>query len=123
MFWREVIGTIEPQADGYVAQLVVELLQDGQSVALPLGFLEEHTEIGKRVFVTKCAACHEATSTRRQLGPGLKGIKDRKFLSGKEATDQALLEILNRGARGMPSFQGTLTDEQKDDVIAYMKTL
>jgi mono/diheme cytochrome c family protein len=30
---------------------------------------------------------------------------------------------VERGGRGMPAFKGTLSDEDKADLIAYLKTL
>ena len=119
----ELIGIIKPQApDSYVARLVVELLQDGEPSHPE--FPEVYPATGQRVFVTKCAVCHEATSTYRLVGPGLKGVKDGKLPSGKDATHDALLEILNnKGGAGMPPFQDILTKKEKEDVIAYTKTL
>ena len=118
----EMIGTIEPQApDSYVAQFVVQLLsQNGKPI--PPDYPEVYPEIGQRVFVTKCAVCHEATSTYHLVGPGFKGTKAGKLPSGNDATDRTLLEILNKGANGMPPFH-TLTEKEKEDVIAYIKTL
>ena len=114
---------IKPQASHPVAQLRIEFLDGGRSVSPPSKYPEEYPEIGQRVFVTKCAVCHEITSTYRQVGPGLYGTKDGKLPSGKDATDHTLLEILNEGLTGMPQFQDTLSKIEKEDVIAYIKTL
>lgn len=78
---------------------------------------------GKELFETKCAICHNADSTDKKIGPGLKGIKDGKLPSGKEATYANILENLNKGGGGMPAFEKLLTDEEKDHIIAYVKTL
>ncbi len=80
-------------------------------------------ESGKAVFETKCSVCHNADSTEKKIGPGLQGIKDGKLPSGKDATYENVLDNLNKGGGGMPAFEKLLTDEEKDDVIAYVMTL
>ena len=78
---------------------------------------------GQEVFETKCSICHNADSTEKKIGPGLKGIKDGKLPSGKDATDENLLDNINNGGGGMPAFEKLLTDEEKADVIAYVLKL
>ena len=77
-------------------------------------------EKGKEVFETKCSICHNADSTEKKIGPGLKGIKDGKLPSGKDATHENLLQNINEGGGGMPAFEKLLTDEEKANVIAYV---
>ena len=39
---------------------------------------------GKAVFDEKCGLCHEATSTDKKMGPGLKGLyKQPEFISAE----------------------------------------
>jgi cytochrome c len=78
---------------------------------------------GEEIFETKCGVCHNADSKDKKIGPGLAGIKDGKLPSGKDATDEAMTENLNKGGNGMPAFEKLLSDEEKADLIAYMKTL
>ena len=84
---------------------------------------EGDAEEGKEVFETKCSICHNADSTEKKIGPGLKGIKDGKLPSGKDATHENLLQNINEGGGGMPAFEKLLTDEEKANVIAYVLTL
>ena len=77
---------------------------------------------GKELF-QQCAVCHNADSTEKKIGPGLKGVKDGKLPSGKPATHDAMLEQLNTGGGAMPPYKDLLTDEEKDNVIAYVMTL
>ncbi len=67
--------------------------------------------------------CHNTDSAERKVGPGLAGIKDGKMPSGKEATDENLLAIINDGGGGMPAYAEILTDDEKTKLVAYMKTL
>jgi cytochrome c len=78
---------------------------------------------GKEVF-EQCAVCHNADSTEKKMGPGLKGLfQHDKLVNGKKVTDVTVREKINDGGNGMPSYKDMLDDTQKDDVIAYLKTL
>ena len=78
---------------------------------------------GKDLFESKCIVCHNPDSDEKKIGPGLKGVKSGKLPSGKDATYQVILEIVNTGGGGMPAYKELLTDEEKNDVIAYTLTL
>jgi len=78
---------------------------------------------GKELFEGKCIVCHNPDSNEKKIGPGLKGVKDGKLPSGKPATREVIMEIVNAGGGGMPAYKELLTDEEKNDVIAYCLTL
>ena len=78
---------------------------------------------GKAVFETKCGLCHNADSKDKKIGPGLQGIKEGKLPSGKDATQENILENINKGGGGMPAFEKLISDEEKCNVIAYVMTL
>jgi cytochrome c len=79
---------------------------------------------GKGVFEDNCSVCHNADSTEKKSGPGLKGLmKKAKMNNGKAPTDANVRALVNAGGNGMPSFSDTLTDEERDNVMAYLKTL
>jgi mono/diheme cytochrome c family protein len=78
---------------------------------------------GKAVF-EQCAVCHNADSDEKKMGPGLKGLfKKDKMTNGKKPTDAAVLDKINEGGNGMPAYKDTLSDQEKDDLVAYLKTL
>jgi cytochrome c len=78
---------------------------------------------GKEVF-NQCAVCHNADSTEQKMGPGLKGLFKRdKLVNGKKVSDATVREKIEQGGNGMPSYKDMLSDQEKDDVIAYLKTL
>jgi len=78
---------------------------------------------GKDVF-DQCSVCHNADSTETKVGPGLKGLfKMDKLVNGKPVTEANVREIINAGGNGMPSYADQLSDQDKNDVIAYLKTL
>ncbi len=78
---------------------------------------------GKEVF-EQCGVCHNADSDDKKIGPGLKGLfKHPKLKNGKPVTEQNVLSVVNSGGNGMPSYADMLSDEEKADVVAYLKTL
>jgi cytochrome c len=78
---------------------------------------------GKEVF-EQCSVCHNADSTDKKIGPGLKGLyKQEKLVNGKKVTDANVLDLINNGGNGMPAYADMLTADDKANVIAYLKTL
>ena len=58
------------------------------------------------------------------MGPSLKGLyKKEKLNNGKKPTDANIKAIINKGGNGMPPYEELLSDEEKANVIAYLKTL
>jgi mono/diheme cytochrome c family protein len=79
---------------------------------------------GKDVFESNCSVCHNADSEEKKMGPGLKGLfKHEKLNNGKKPTEANIRALINAGGNGMPSYADMLTDEEKNNVIAYLKTL
>ncbi len=80
-------------------------------------------EKGKEVF-QQCSVCHNADSTEKKMGPGLKGLfSNEKMADGKKPTEANIRKKIDEGGNGMPSYKEMLTDEEKDNLIAYLKTL
>jgi len=78
---------------------------------------------GKEVF-QQCSVCHNADSTEKKMGPGLKGLfKAEKMTNGKKPTEANVRAKVDEGGNGMPAYKEMLSDEEKSDLIAYLKTL
>jgi len=78
---------------------------------------------GKEVF-QQCAVCHNADSEDKKMGPGLKGLfKHDKLTNGKKPTDANVRAKIDEGGNGMPAYKDMLSDQEKDDLLAYLKTL
>ena len=78
---------------------------------------------GKVVF-EQCAVCHNADSDEKKMGPGLKGLyKKDKLANGKKPTDASIRARIDEGGSGMPGYKDMLSDTEKDDLIAYLRTL
>ena len=79
---------------------------------------------GKDVFEANCGVCHNADSEERKMGPGLKGLFEKaELLNKKKPSDATVIQMINEGGNGMPSFGDILTKAEKDDLLAYLKTL
>lgn len=78
---------------------------------------------GKEVF-EQCSVCHNVDTDEKKMGPSLKGLyKKAKLKNGKPVNDANVKAIINTGGNGMPSYQEMLTDAEKTDLIAYLKTV
>ena len=78
---------------------------------------------GKLVFDDNCADCHYRDSKDEKVGPGLEGLHNGTLPSGRKATHDRILDIVNSGPAEMPAFKDRLTEQEKEDVIAYVMTL
>jgi mono/diheme cytochrome c family protein len=81
-------------------------------------------EKGKAVFAQQCGVCHIADSDVKKMGPGLKGLFKRdKLANGKKPTEANVRAKVEAGGNGMPAYKDMLSDAEKDNLIAYLKTL
>ena len=97
----------------------VAALAAGSSPAFAAGTAAK----GKEVF-DQCSVCHNADSEDKKIGPGLKGLfKRAKLANGKAANEANIRTQINEGGNGMPAYKDILSDQEKDDLIAYLKTL
>jgi mono/diheme cytochrome c family protein len=77
---------------------------------------------GQQVYKQHCARCHYANNTHSLHGPGLQAITKIKAMpSGAPPTDERLSAVILRGRNMMPATQ--LTDQQLEDLLAYLHTL
>ncbi len=78
---------------------------------------------GKAVF-EQCAVCHSAESTAKGMGPGLKGLFKRSKMADRKPMNEANVRSkIDAGGNGMPPYKEMLSSKEKDDLIAYLKTL
>ena len=79
---------------------------------------------GKETFEANCSVCHNSDSEERKMGPGLKGLfKHDKLANGKPVNEGNVTTMINEGGNGMPPFADILTKAEKEDVVAFLKTL
>src|SRR5690349_13234510 len=89
--------------------------------------VSEQAKNGKVIFNDYCYRCHEADSERAKplgpMGPQLSGIfKREKLIVGKPVTESNVKDVIKMGPTpGMPGFRYALSEQQIDDLIAYLK--
>jgi mono/diheme cytochrome c family protein len=70
---------------------------------------------GKALFASTCGFCHSKGG--REAGKGPK-------LAGSQRSDEFLIDRVERGTPGkMPAFGGVFTDQQIEQIIAYIRSL
>ena len=78
---------------------------------------------GKKVF-DQCAVCHNTATDDVKVGPSLKGLyKHASLKGGKKVTDATVKAKIDEGGNGMPAYKDLLSDGDKNDLLAYLKTL
>ena len=79
---------------------------------------------GRRVYDARCAECHYAYSSRNLRGPSMHGLYQKKYMtSGIPVNDDRVMEIILLGRAKMPGFQQKVTEEQLQELMAYLHTL
>jgi mono/diheme cytochrome c family protein len=89
-----------------------------------LGLNPQQAE-GRRLYDNYCDRCHEPYSSRGKKGPSMKGVFKQQYLplSGLPANDARVGEIVKYGRTKMEGFGRVMTDQQIQDLLAYMHTL
>lgn len=80
---------------------------------------------GRKIYDSYCDRCHEPYSTRGKKGPGLQGVFKHQYLSlsGLPANDERVTDIIRVGRNAMPGYSQTLSQQDTQDLLAYMHTL
>jgi mono/diheme cytochrome c family protein len=90
----------------------------------PLSELTPQEAAGRRIFVSHCSSCHYADSEKGRNGPGLEGLFRKPYLpSGMVANDARVTAVILQGRNMMPALGNTLSDQQLEDLLAYLHTL
>lgn len=79
---------------------------------------------GRATFDHYCSPCHYAYTGKANKGPGLKALFSKQFLPSGLPSNERFVGQTIRGGRGMmPSFGDALTEDQLQDLMAYLHTL
>lgn len=79
---------------------------------------------GRRVFEHYCAACHNAYSSSGSKGPSMKGLYKKQYLpSGLPANNRFVEQTIVSGRGMMPAEGDALSEQQLEDLVAYLHTL
>jgi mono/diheme cytochrome c family protein len=68
---------------------------------------------GRQVFASNCSVCHGAGGHGGNGGPDLTSIPSAKQMA-------VVVKQVENGGGGMPAFRGQLTQQQIEDVAAYV---
>lgn len=74
----------------------------------------EVAEDGLKLYEGNCLACHGAEGVGGHNGPNLENL---------EMTEEELAEQIKKGGGSMPPFEGTLSEEEINALVEYLKTL
>lgn len=79
---------------------------------------------GREIYDLRCAGCHEPYRKKDLNGPSMVAVFKKPYLpSGMRSSDERVTDIIMSGKTNMPGFSGILTQEQLQDLLAYMHTL
>jgi len=79
---------------------------------------------GRRVYKIYCTVCHSAYTSKGLKGPSMKGLYKKEYLpSGLLANDRFVEQTIMGGRKMMPGFGNSLTQEDVQDLVAYLHTL
>jgi mono/diheme cytochrome c family protein len=80
---------------------------------------------GRRIYDNYCDRCHAPYSSRGRQGPSMKRIFQKQYLpmSGMPANDERVTDVIKLGRNKMPAYGQVLSQQQIDDLLAYLHTL
>ena len=80
---------------------------------------------GRKLYDNYCDRCHEPYSSRGKKGPGLQGVFKKQYLplSGLPANDERVTDIIRFGRSKMEGFDRVMSEQQIQDLLAYLHTL
>jgi mono/diheme cytochrome c family protein len=73
-------------------------------------------------FRTKCAVCHGQDGGGSQVGKTM-NVPDLRSPTVQKQTDAELAQIISDGKGGMPSFKGSLSDDQIHGLVTHIRSL
>ena len=75
-----------------------------------------------RLVKERCTLCHYLDRQEAKFAPSLKDLfKRQTLMNGKPVNDQTVSEWIAEGSANMPSFKHTLTPEQIQLIVNYLK--
>jgi cytochrome c6 len=78
---------------------------------------------GAATFKAKCTMCHGPDGGGKTTMGGKLNIHDLRSAEVQKQTDAELAQIVTKGKNKMPPYDGKLTKEQIDQVVAYVREL
>lgn len=87
--------------------------------------LNAQQSAGRKIYDNYCDRCHRPDSTKGKKGPGLKGVFQHQYLpqTGLPANDERVTDIIRNGRPDMPGYSQVLSQENMQDLLAYLHAL
>src|ERR1700730_3338201 len=73
-------------------------------------------------FRTKCAMCHGPDGSGSAVGKSM-NVPDLRSPAVQKLPDAQLAQIISDGKGGMPSFKGSLSEDQIHALVTYVRSL
>lgn len=73
-------------------------------------------------FQAKCVVCHGQDGGGSQVGKTM-NVPDLRSPAVQKQTDAELAQIISEGRGGMPSFKGSLSDDQIRGLVTHIRSL
>ncbi|MGH9785294.1 MAG: c-type cytochrome [Terriglobia bacterium] len=75
-----------------------------------------------QLVLERCYICHYLDRVDHKYAPSLKGIFQRRALTdGKPINDQTITQIIAEGSPNMPAFKHSLTPQQIQLIVKFLK--
>ncbi len=78
---------------------------------------------GKEVFTSKCVMCHGADGTGNTAMGKRFNIQNLRSPEAQKLSDADLAATITKGKNKMPAFEGKLTPQQVNNVVAHIREL
>ena len=114
-----------PGMRGWVGGLL--FLLAGTALALPAQATHEpatEKQAAFQVVLERCYICHYLDRVDTKYAPSLKDIykrQSRSLANGKPINDETITEIISEGSPNMPAFKHTLTPQQIQLILKFLK--
>jgi mono/diheme cytochrome c family protein len=105
-----------PAMGGFIFLLLVALL------LAPATARAADASDGAASFKAKCAMCHGADAAGKTVMGEKLGIKDLRSSEVQKQSDADLAQIISKGKNKMPAYDGKLSSDQVQNVVAFIRT-
>jgi mono/diheme cytochrome c family protein len=118
---RSILGGV------VVAAIAMHSLTASAQQAQSPTTLSATEKVGRKIFQTRCAMCHvgqdPATEFASDVAAGQQTTFGPLLSKAQAANEEKLREKIKNGGTRMPGYKLALSDQQIDQVIAFLKTV
>ncbi|HXN23859.1 MAG TPA: cytochrome c [Candidatus Dormibacteraeota bacterium] len=100
--------------------------EEAKKLKNPIPVTEAGLSAARDLYKDKCVKCHSETGKGDGVEAAMYSVKAADFTDAsmmKQKTDGELFYKLSQGRRPMPSFKKQLADEQRWQLVNFLRTL